>query len=55
MKTQTVRLLDIFLIGPMMIARARDAGKSDFERALWVAVGIATIVYNGENWIKARQ
>lgn len=55
MKTQTIRLIDVFLLGPAMILRSREAGKSDAERIAWLVVGIATIVYNGANWIKAQR
>lgn len=52
MKTQTIRLIDVFILGPAMILRSREAGKTDAERIAWILAGIATIVYNGTNWIK---
>lgn len=36
-----------------MILRSREAGQSELEKFLWIAVGVGTIVYNGENYIKA--
>lgn len=53
MKTQTIRLIDVFLLGPAMILRSREAGQSDIERVAWIVAGVATIVYNGANWVKA--
>lgn len=42
MKTQTVRLLDVFFVGPWMV----KAGMSlDDWVLIWL--GIATVVYNG--------
>jgi hypothetical protein len=52
-KTQTIRLLDVFVLGPAMILRSREAGQSELEKFLWIAAGIGTIVYNGANYIKA--
>lgn len=51
MKTQTVRLLDVFFIGPYMIW---SSGKlKGPHRELMRALGVATIVYNGVNWLRA--
>lgn len=56
MKTQTIRLVDVFLLGPLMIAIAQKAsGISDAERSALALTGLATIVYNGVNWLKARR
>lgn len=55
MKTQTIRLLDVFLLGPLMIAVAQRAQNiSEWQRAALALSGVATIVYNGVNWIRAR-
>lgn len=55
-KPQTVRLLDVFLIGPLMIwggyaaaYRHRVAGLS------LAALGFGTVVYNGYNWFRIRE
>jgi hypothetical protein len=50
-KTQAVRLLDVFLIGPLMIYFGH-LGKSVFAMLL-VGCGAATITYNLKNYIHA--
>lgn len=49
MKTQTIRLLDVFFIGPWMI-------RAGWRLADWVLVGlgVATIWYNLANWHRVR-
>lgn len=53
-KSQWVRLLDIFVLGPFMIYYAiQTAGEVGWEMAggLFVA-GVLTILYNGMNYIR---
>ena len=60
-KSQWVRLLDVFVLGPFMIwyalATAPAAATSDtvlphgVPVALFIA-GVLTIVYNGSNWMR---
>jgi len=55
MKTQAVRLVDVFLLGPLMIlrgARARTATPLD---TMLVLTGILTIIYNGGNYLAENQ
>lgn len=50
-KSQNIRLLDVFLIGPIMIY---GAYKSNMHPALKVTLaffGICTIYYNGKNYL----
>lgn len=57
MKPQNIRLFDVFVLGPAMIyagtrldVRYRDtSGLGPFMAAM----GIATIVYNGRNYLRA--
>lgn len=49
-KSQLVRLLDVFVFGPLMIAAATEQEKPYFKAAL-MAVGIGTIIYNGANYL----
>ena len=51
-KSQTVRLLDVFAVGPLMILSAQYAPKE--LRDIMVILGLGTIVYNGANWIANR-
>lgn len=50
MKSQTVRLLDVFFVGPWMIW-AGQKGRDDILTAL----GILTILYNSVNYLKLRE
>lgn len=54
MKAQVIRLVDVFVIGPMMLRAGADVSKSDLERLFWIATGIATVAYNAHNYAKAR-
>jgi hypothetical protein len=52
MKAQWIRLADVYVVGPVMIATARSV------RPRWLgflagAFGLLTIIYNGENWRRA--
>jgi hypothetical protein len=49
MKTQTIRLLDVFLIGPYLIWLARR--ERGIHHPLLVGLGLATMIYNGVNWV----
>ena len=54
MKTQTIRLLDVFLIGPAMII-AGIRSKAKWLSNSMIIFGVATILYNGENYIKFKE
>jgi hypothetical protein len=50
MKTQLIRLADVAFIGPFMLyAATRLKGK---DRTIMAALGLATIIYNGINFVK---
>jgi len=52
-KTQTVRLLDVFVIGPLLlVASARAVSLSRPERIALALTGVATIWYNGRNYLR---
>ena len=51
-KSQAVRLLDVFAVGPLMILTAQYAPKK--LREIMTILGAATILYNGANWIGNR-
>lgn len=55
MKPQFVRLADVFFIGPFMIYAAGKSKLSKTDRATLVGLGIATILYNGYNYIKQKE
>lgn len=50
-KSQAVRLLDVFVLGPVMIlAGTRLRGPDKALGAVMVAVGVGTVLYNARNW-----
>ena len=59
MKGQSVRVLDVFAIGPAMIAGGSVVYKHAYgdggRRALGaflIFAGVGTMIYNGNNWLK---
>ena len=59
MKGQTIRALDVLLIGPAMVAggavvygHAYDDGGRRALGAFLIFAGIGTVLYNGNNWLK---
>ena len=54
-KTQAIRIADVVLIGPLMIAAGlRRPLKAPWSTILVVS-GIGTIIYNGRNWLAQRE
>ena len=52
-KTQEIRLLDVFGLGPFMIWFGFKAkGMPEIAKIFLIASGVATIIYNGRNYIK---
>ena len=54
MKSQTVRLIDVFLLGPFMVGTALSQKKTTWGRSFLLAMGFLTILYNGENYLRER-
>lgn len=55
-KAQWIRLLDVFLIGPLMVAGGMSlTKKSAFWGIVLGAMGLGTIVFNGRNWLLMEQ
>ena len=51
-KSQNIRLLDVFFIGPYMIYISKKAkGLSKLESFTLLVLGVATIFYNGKNYL----
>lgn len=50
-KAQSVRLFDVFILGPAMVLASQQA-KGDILPLLMLAGGVGTIFYNGSNYIK---
>ena len=54
-KSQFIRLLDVFFIGPYMIYISKKAkGLNKLESFTLLALGVATIYYNGKNYLDSR-
>jgi len=52
MKTQFVRLIDVFVMGPLLFALSQQKGElSQNERDLLAFFGVATIAYNMANYL----
>lgn len=47
-KSQTVRLIDVFLLGPAMIFAARKL--TGYEKVFMLSMGIGTILFNAVNY-----
>ena len=51
-KTQQVRLLDVFLIGPFMVWFGTTATGPTWAKASMVVLGILTTLYNGGHFLR---
>lgn len=49
---QSVRLLDVFVIAPVLIYAGTKKELSNPLRYTLIAIGAATLIYNGLNYIK---
>lgn len=54
-KSQEVRLLDVFALGPFMIIMAMTSRPSPLLRVLLGAAGVGTILYNLRNYQLTRE
>lgn len=52
-KTQAIRLLDVFLIGPLMIYYGHNSNAVSIFSLLLVFFGATTMTYNLKNYIYA--
>jgi hypothetical protein len=53
-KTQFVRLIDVFALGPLMIYVAVKYRVREPQRTALLISGFATILYNGINYVNIR-
>ena len=54
-KSQMVRLVDVFALGPFMVWYAMQSKKEpNWARAVLAFSGVLTSVYNGTNYIRIR-
>ena len=56
-KAQSIRLLDVFLIGPLMIwgGKALHDQGHPVAGPLLALTGVSTIYYNGRNYVRVRR
>lgn len=55
MKAQSVRLIDVFVLGPFMVwagVRLKDRANAPMAGYLLALAGVGTVVYNAENYVK---
>lgn len=52
--TQIIRLADVFIIGPTIIYAGIFTQLPVWLRYTLIGIGVATIIYNGNNYIKNR-
>ena len=56
MKSQAVRLVDIFALGPFMVWYGlKSTGMSALARGILAVSGAATIAYNWRNYARAKR
>ena len=53
-KSQAVRLVDVFALGPWLMLLGSRGRLTEGERALLVTVGALTIAYNGYYYLQHR-
>lgn len=53
MKAQSVRLVDVFVLGPLMVWYAGASRGPEWARAALGVAGLLTIAYNGANYLRA--
>jgi hypothetical protein len=51
-KTQTVRLIDLFFIAPYLLIAATKPRLSKTDRAIVIAIAAGTFYYNAINYLK---
>jgi len=49
---QNVRLLDVFVVAPFLIYTSTLKGNPSWVRLSLLVLGVATLVYNGSNYLK---
>jgi hypothetical protein len=58
LKSQTVRLLDVFAIGPLMAYggwKLKDLPKHKIPGLILAFLGVSTIIYNGVNYLRYQE
>ena len=53
-KSQAIRLVDVFLLGPFMVWAAFSQMRG-LPGAVMAAAGVATIIFNGRNYLEVER
>jgi len=51
-KTQQIRLLDVFAVGPFMVWFGSAAKGPEWAKVAMIVLGALTITYNGANYLR---
>ena len=54
-KSQNVRLLDVFVIAPILIYAGTQKNLPQWLQYSLVGIGVATAYYNGKNYLKNKK
>ena len=54
-KSQTVRLVDVFVIAPYLIFKSQKNTLSNIDKQFLLVTGIATLFYNLSNYLERRE
>lgn len=54
-KTQSIRLLDVVVLGPAMVYAGMGKPLPQGLKILMLLTGVGTIIYNGYNWNENRK
>ena len=52
MKTQTIILIDIFVIAPFLIYAAKKQSLNNLDRSALIILAVLTATYNYKNYVK---
>ncbi len=54
MDVQQIRLLDVFVVAPILIGAATFKSLPNYMRVALLMIGVLTLVYNGSNYLEER-
>ncbi len=54
-KSQNIRLVDVFILSPIMIYAGTFKSLPTWLRVSMIGMGVATAFYNGKNFLKNRK
>tara|TARA_Y100000114_G_scaffold112589_1_gene106389 strand:+ start:62 stop:274 length:213 start_codon:yes stop_codon:yes gene_type:complete len=54
-KSQTIRLIDVFVIAPICVYAGTQKSLPEWLRGSLIVIGVATAYYNGKNYLANKQ